>query len=362
MNDPGPSRLPSSSPSCDNFPALSADDLPHVLQKRNVLILDIRPHSAYKVARLPHAISLSVPSTLLKRPAFSLSKLSSMLASNSAKARFNAWSSASRILVYDAESTSLNQSSNLLGLLRKFRADGFKGDIAWLHGGLQALWRTHRYLVDEGPPSDDEDEADDSGFVRARDMPLSAFQRSSTTTANSRMIPNASPRSAQTLFGQRTAGLSSPPRRSAPPLRLDQSQTFAAANPFYDNIRQNVELSQGITERIPLILSPEVTARIKDLPFSWLRDIAKWAGQDASTDALAMQFYRIELKEQRRMHSVMTYHSCQSGNQDGEPRFYDENTAFPYSITAGIEKGEKNRYVEEHDHYARSNLSPSQIP
>ena len=141
------------------------------------------------------------------------------------------------------------------------------------------------------------------------------------------------------------------PRRSAPQLRLDQTTALSAANPFYDNIRQNVELSQGITERIPLLLSPEVIARIKDLPFPWLREIAEWAGQDASTDTLAMQFYRIELREQKRMHSVMAFHSKQSGSQDckegeiGAHVVKGSATFFPYSITAGIEKGEKNRYV-----------------
>ncbi len=82
-----------------------------------------------------------------------------------------------------------------------------------------------------------------------------------------------------------------------------------AANPFYDNIRQNRELSHGMTERIPLTLSDTAMARVQELPFSWLRDIASHAGEGDSTEALAMQFYRVELGEQRRLQGVMDHHS-----------------------------------------------------
>lgn len=55
-----------------------------------------------------------------------------------------------------------------------------------------------------------------------------------------------------------------------------------------------------------------------------------------------MQFYRIELAEQRRLMSVMERHSRESGflnHGANQPSF-----TFPYSITAGVEKGSKNRY------------------
>ena len=122
-----------------------------------------------------------------------------------------------------------------------------------------------------------------------------------------------------------------------------------AANPFYDNIRQNIELSQGITERIPLHLSPSLLARISELPFTWLRGIATIAGQDEGTEALAMQFYRIELGEQRRMQGIMAHHSMQSGTEDSTESDASivpdkkEDAPFPFSITAGVEKGTKNR-------------------
>jgi hypothetical protein len=206
-----------------------------------------------------------------------------------------------------------------------------------------------------------------------------------------------------------------------------------AYNPFFDTIRQNIELSHGITERIPLRISRVAKDRIDDLPFTWLRELGRWAadddegtdyedhfgesgsgsgsgisggdhsgmssdsGEDSGEDsgsghehahhvrmdpsannaetlddpqaegseALAMQFYRIELGEQRRLMGVMEHHSKESGRimEGGEKkgskskskrskrskgtgrssRGKHSSRDFPYSITAGVEKGAKNR-------------------
>ena len=141
-----------------NFNTATASMVQEILKTPNALIVDVRPHSAYDTSRLPHAVSLSVPSTLLKRPKFSLNQLALMLSSASARSRIQNWDKASRILLYDADSSTLQEGSNILGLMRKFRDGGFKGDIAWLQGGIQSLWRDHRHLVDCDPVSEDEDE------------------------------------------------------------------------------------------------------------------------------------------------------------------------------------------------------------
>lgn len=164
--------------------------------------------------------------------------------------------------------------------------------------------------------------------------------------------------------------------------RRRQPSQLAVANPFYDNIRQNLELSTGITERIPLVIPPSILERETELPFQWLRDIVRKAsaksadgiiGGEALED-LAMQFYRIELGEQRRLNGVMEHHSNESttdgvsnsskgsvrGNltagtrpradwkaETGSKKHLEtsKTATFPYSITAGVEKGTKNRYA-----------------
>lgn len=169
--------------------------------------------------------------------------------------------------------------------------------------------------------------------------------------------------------------------RSSPSPDPTQSRArqLQPANPFFDNIRQNLELSHGgITERIPLALPDDIVKRAKDLPH-WLRDLVE-APEDVSMQKLAMQFYSIELGEQKRLQGVMDWHTNGSGgvmdsNYDGQglegissakrgilnERFKQEMELkrltpkgstgeqkeegyFPFSITAGVERGTKNRY------------------
>ncbi|KAG6820236.1 hypothetical protein H0H93_003599 [Arthromyces matolae] len=362
------------SPNDNPFLPLLPTDLPAFLADPRILIIDLRPPTNHAEGCLPHAISLPAPSTLLKRPLFSLERLAEMLTSSVARHRFLAFHDASRILVYDAVSTTISESSNIHGLLRKFLAAHFTGELAWLCGGFQAVCREQPHLIEKGPRhyEHDDDDNDDTGpappaqspALSASRLPMSAFGTLSTTLS------------------------------SASPAR----STFT--NPFFDVVRQNAELSHGVKDRIPLCLPYRVRRRINDLPFEWLRDIAKRADrmprrkgvlvqsshnvvmqvqgphapltrsqsqiqmphalhpQHSSSDesdsdtqpnsadviegaeALAAQFYRIELAEQRRLMGVMVHHSKESGHPPGAEFVPD----FPFSITAGVEKGAKNRY------------------
>lgn len=126
---------------------------------------------------------------------------------------------------------------------------------------------------------------------------------------------------------------------------------------------------QGITERIPLSLPVEVISRKDEIPIPWVRDIVDNSDKEKGIEALAMQFYRsvasfppfvimklipfvrVELGEQRRLQGVMSHHSKESYTANDEqphsaqPHSAKDNQAdpFPFSITAGVEKGAKNR-------------------
>ncbi|KAJ1311520.1 hypothetical protein OPQ81_010005 [Rhizoctonia solani] len=279
------------------------------------------PIGAHTLSHVRGAISLSVPSTLLKRPNFPLANMATMVASSTAHALFAQWPSAERILVYDADLSRLIDGSGVLGLLRKFAAAGSKAELAWLVGGHNAVARLARDCLEAGgtPASEPEQPSavTNGTFVHAHCLPQSAFQQSSTI--------------------------------SGPSHKPNQLQ---ASNPFYDNIRQNRELSHGITERIPLELSKDVISRKDEIPVPWVREIVENSDREKGIEALAMQFYRIELGEQRRLQGVMSHHSKESqslqGNnshQTGAPT-NDSHThdSFPFSIIAGVEKGTKNRY------------------
>ncbi|KAI0063162.1 hypothetical protein BV25DRAFT_451974 [Artomyces pyxidatus] len=497
---PGPSRplrLPGQpqhpqqgqqpSPAAAQFTELQPEGLPEFLNDPNTLILDLRPLPTHLTSRIPNALPLSVPSTLLKRPLFSTAKLADMLPNQTARRKFSQWRQARRIVVYDADSNILPEGSNILGLLRKFRTeaasdapsgDAMERQLLWLKGGFQAVWREQHDLIDfdSAPDQDDEDEDTPSSppqlpsaggsqpavvyrptslslppaasrprVLRAGHLPMSAFTLSSTTSQRSGAAHH------QQYLGQQAAARdgSSAPDPAATAAAADAAPaegTAVAYNPFYDTIRQNLELSHGITERIPLKISQIAKDRAAELPFAWLREIGRWAGVDGEgtdveeeheeagpsgsgsgsgrsgsegtgsgsesgedsgsgrehgergpprvhfpstevphlpphlhegptedvaegSEALAMQFYRIELGEQRRLMGVMEHHSRESGGVmvdegeakgrkggkrkskraskevgKGSSRGSHAKDGFPYSITAGVEKGAKNRY------------------
>ena len=419
-----------------------------------------------------------------------------MLPNKVARRKFSQWSLAKRILVYDTDSIVLPDNSNILGLLRKFRAEaGLSTDpqssraaspsgelqLTWLKGGFQAVLREQQFLLDLSQASDDDDDEDtpspppfpDSDFLagaehsvstdpsinrpillRTKHLPMSAFTASSTTSQRSGAAHHklylghqAAARDLNPTFGpvpssSRTEFVTRPPVSG--PATISQSASnpgrSVAYNPFYDTIRQNVELSHGITERISLRISRIAKDRIDELPFMWLRELGRWAGADEDlsdaeedhiggmsgsgsgsgmsgedhsdtssdsgddsgsgreylggynhmnppalapavfpanasammpedpqaegSEALAMQFYRIELGEQRRLMGIMAHHSRESGRVlEGEAKSSKSkkrsklrskgmgrssrgkhgSREFPYSITAGVEKGAKNR-------------------
>lgn len=193
-----------------SFPPVLPSALAPILADANTLILDIRPHNAYALARLPTALSLSVPSTLLKRPLFSLARLAQMLASPTARARFSAYASYARIVVYDADSGVLAEGGNLLGLMRKFRKEGYEGEVCWVKGGFHAVWRENKECVVRDPPVEEEEDEDaeeanatvgplpsidassshptGANVLRTKHLPMAAFTSSSTTTRGFRLF------------------------------------------------------------------------------------------------------------------------------------------------------------------------------
>lgn len=142
-----------------------------------------------------------------------------------------------------------------------------------------------------------------------------------------------------------------------------QKAKLQPANPFFDNIRQNLELSHGGGhERISLDLPATASERAEDLP-PWLAELATMPS-DQSAERLAEEFYRVEVGEQKRLQAVMDWHSKYSGGvvlaapegqNEMDTKARDKlhswtiggkegENYFPYSITAGVEQGTKNRY------------------
>ena len=111
------------------------------------------------------------------------------------------------------------------------------------------------------------------------------------------------------------------------PMPHFENQAF---NPFFSNIRQNMELSHGpIRERFPIRL-PIQHPDPKDGP-EWLRNTLGEQG----AQYLAETYEKLERTEQRRLQNIMHFHS----------KHTDNASDFPFSIVAGIEMGALNRYT-----------------
>lgn len=109
--------------------------------------------------------------------------------------------------------------------------------------------------------------------------------------------------------------------------------TQNAANPFFGNIRQNMDLIGGVGQ-MPVKKPAAMTESAKEEVPQWLHKAAddKDAGKGVSD-----KFLHIEKKEQKRMQEALSGKVVYGtpGHQNDVPK----------AITiAGIEKGSKNRY------------------
>jgi protein-tyrosine phosphatase len=103
---------------------------------------------------------------------------------------------------------------------------------------------------------------------------------------------------------------------------------MSAANPFFSNIRQNMDLVGGVGQiavKLPDRLTP---AGSKLLPL-WLRNAS--ASEDKGHE-VSQKFLKIEERELHRMREALASNAN-----------YDDQSSTRFRV-AGIEKGSKNRY------------------
>lgn len=380
----------------------------------DVLILDIRPSTSYSMARVASSINICAPSTLLKRPAITVERIEDeMLSSTQDRRRFMRWRKGplkpkpdakagtpdeasldavrkrgatislpdepgvTKIIVLDTDTSRLDGAGNataggggpcLIGVLKKFEAAGFAGELCWLVGGFNRLARSKQAqeFIDTGarntPSESDSASSVDSNrtekqaggqsrkppslslngvlgtpsfespsassdeerksLVQPRGLPMEAFQTQSTVagwpgsstspakdtkqgTASDGFKLNLASRQQESNGGK--AGSKGPQRSST-----------ACANPFFDNIRQNRELQHGITEKIPMDLPSMSESQVAQLP-PFFQKLAHMSEADRA-HTLAQAFFDVEKAEQNRLIATMQQHSAES---DQDPRSKD---------------------------------------
>lgn len=137
------------------------------------LILDLRTHHLFTQSRIPSAVPITIPSTLLRRPNFTIAKVLPMLASDHDRNRLSAAfrpGEIDTIVVYDQDGLTSQEGGVLQGLLNKFDKEGFKGELCYVKGGFVAVVKAGvEGLVESTPPA----QTARGGAVNGRDLPVS---------------------------------------------------------------------------------------------------------------------------------------------------------------------------------------------
>ncbi|KAJ5580117.1 uncharacterized protein N7459_006102 [Penicillium hispanicum] len=256
---------------------------------QKVLLLDVRPYAHFSQANIKGSLNLCIPTTLLKRRSFDTQKLEGTFTNDLEKRNFARWRECSIIIVYDSATADVKDAAPLLNVISKFQMEGWKGEGSILHYGFRGFSASFPLLI-RRPQSQM------AGSSPKKRSPMSINLQSVAPVVGGCALP----------------------------------ESASAVNPFFGNIRQNMDLMGGVGQ-IPLKLPDGLTeAKRQHLP-TWLREASEARDQG---HAVSEKFLDLEKKELERMKQALSYEGP-STSAGGVSKTYR---------VAGIEKGTKNRY------------------
>jgi protein tyrosine phosphatase/rhodanese-related sulfurtransferase len=261
-----------------------------------VLILDLRVSTQYAQSHIRDALNLCIPTTLLKRPSFNVQKLAETFKDDEQRARFGNWRSSKYIIVYDNASTQLKDATICLNMVKKFQAEGYEGTTYIIRGGMSEFAKRFSSHIEAGVDSQ---------------------KVSNSTTATGADGPNVAP-----VIG----GCPMP-------------STDKPANPFFGNIRQNMDLIGGVGQ-MPVKHPKRATQNTEQYAFpQWLKEASEEKDQGKT---VSKRFEQIERREKKRMEDAL---SGQVTFEDGASATQSATNARAGSVKiAGLGMGNKNRY------------------
>lgn len=253
-----------------------------------ILVLDTRPYPQYAQANIRGSLNLCIPTTLLKRASFNTDKLRDTFVGETERRKFCTWRQCNYIIVYDSNTESVRDATTLINMLKKFRAENWQGEALILRGGFAAFSREFPQHVQRQTP---DKPATSAKHPRSMSLQLP----SSVPVAGGCSIPDAK-----------------------------------AIEPFFSNIRQNMDLVGGVGQ-VPVRKPTGMTDEMQKLLPSWLRGAV-----DASDKGhiISQRFLRIEEQELRRMREALSPTADYGPGGSSTTKFR----------VAGLEKGSKNRY------------------
>ncbi|KAK7538598.1 tyrosine-protein phosphatase-like protein non-receptor, partial [Phyllosticta citribraziliensis] len=260
--------------------------------EEEILLLDLRVSTQYAMSRIRGALNLCIPTTLIKRPSFTVEKLAETFKNDSQRRKFEKWRSCKYIVVYDADSRQLRDATSCVNTLKKFTNEGWAGASYIIRGGISEFSAKFPSFVLSGDSSN-------KGVIARSRKPALRLDN----------MPGPAP-----VIG-------------GCPLPSTQN----AANPFFGNIRQNMDLIGGVGQ-MPVTCPQRMnSATRRELP-AWLREASEESDKGHS---VSEKFLQIEKREQKRMQEALS----------GSVTYGDPGPEQPKAVQiAGIEKGTKNRY------------------
>lgn len=273
-------------PTLESGPGLmSTNQLKDILEhspEGEYLILDVRVSTQYSQSRIRDALNLCIPTTLLKRATFDLQKLLKTLQTEEDQEKFAQWQTVKYLIIYDAASTEKRDAVSAINMFKKFANEGFSGSSFLLKGGFQTFANSCPSLIDR----------------------RSAAERAGTSVNGD----------GRPLFAPVIGGVSLPSAANNP-------------NPFFNNIRQNMDLADGVGQ---MDVSVPSNVDFDTLP-AWLRETTRASDHGK---IVSENFLKIERNEQSRM-------------KDAYAAFTPGGAAKSRGVRlSGVEKGVKNRYKD----------------
>ncbi|KAF2747341.1 hypothetical protein M011DRAFT_402893 [Sporormia fimetaria CBS 119925] len=257
-----------------------------------ILLLDLRVSTQYAKSHISGALSLCIPTTLLKRASFTTQKLAETFKDDEQRERFESWRKSKYIIVYDASSSQLKDATTCVNTLKKFTTENWKGTSYIIKGGFADFSAKFPSWIEQG------------------------FSHSPMSPTDGLSIDAERPNAVPVIGG------------------CPMPTTQNAANPFFGNIRQNMDLIGGVGQLSIKHPSAMTKSAEEELP-SWLKGAAD---EKDHGKAVSDKFLHIEKREQKRMQQALSVNVTY-----GTPSHARDDPDKPVQV-AGMEKGTKNRY------------------
>lgn len=260
------------------------------------LIVDVRPYTQYTKSRIKSAINICIPSTLLKRSTFPLSRFGECMMP-SQRGCIDNLSSYSAIVIYDqsTEKVSTTIYSPIVYTILKFsQASSLKGKIYYLHGGISLVQESYPDLIETNVVE----------FGENAQTPRSP----NTLSLASSSLPDASAKS-NSADGNATLKTSTSQAFNFPPVLTGFSLPLNSIKdgpikPFASNINGGRTIDNLDYDISPLKLPSDLTTAEIDSYFPpWLRDVIQ---SDSGPQKIARRFHHIEEAEKVRLQTAFS--------------------------------------------------------